>query len=161
MIIIKSVTETHRTCVRRFLQSDSAQCCDIINACLQNMTGLNMTARYLAEEKNNSSSLFKELSQYYSLVYTRDDIIVGLGCLDGNEIKRMYTHPSAQRQGVGRTILQALETEAKRQGILKIVLQSSPSAESLYILCGYTQICIGSLTIGDAVFHFVNMEKPL
>ena len=146
-------------CVRSFQESDTSQCCAIINACLHEMDGLNSEARRLAKEKNIPPLLFQELCHYYSLVYQKDDVILGLGSLDRNEIKRMYTLPSAQGQGIGRTILQNLEMEAKRQDVLKINIQSSPSAEDFYRLYGYDHIELGNLAIGEALFQFVIMEK--
>jgi N-acetylglutamate synthase-like GNAT family acetyltransferase len=125
------------------------------------MTGLNDAAQRYVKEKNIPPLLFQELNQYFSLVYLKDDVILGLGSLDRNEIKRMYTHPSAQGQGVGRTILQNLEMEARRQGLKNIFIQSSTSAEGFYKLRGFVRIEPGSFTHGDALFQFVNLEKQL
>ena len=150
-----------RYIIRHLLEKDAAQCSTIVNACVRYMDGLNIPARNYIILKNKPESLYEELSQYYSLVYTRNYTILGLGSLDGNEIKRMYTLPSVQRQGIGRDILIHLEKEAKRRGLNKTVLQSSPSAAQFYLICGYDQIGYENIKIGDAEFLIINMEKHI
>jgi GNAT superfamily N-acetyltransferase len=125
------------------------------------MDGLNEAARSYLEAKNTPTSLYQELRQYYTLVLEEDDVIVGLGSLDRNELKRMYTHPTAQGKGVGRRIMLTLEEEAKRQGIQRLDIKSSPSAAGFYRKFGYEDVGCGSLRIGEASFHFINMEKGL
>ena len=159
MNVLRSVKNKHF--IRLFQQTDAVQCCKIINACLQDMDGLNMTARQYVRDKNHPSTLFKELNQYYSLVYSKADVIIGLGSLDENEIKRMYTSPQYQKQGVGQAILHNLEIKAKLQGINKLILQSSPSAVGFYQKYGFIRLKPGSTVIGAAVFHYVTMEKRL
>jgi GNAT superfamily N-acetyltransferase len=155
------MTKRIKTYIRRLQEKDAAQCCAIINACVRHMDGLNIPASDYIIKKNSPESLYKELNQYYTLVYICDDTILGLGSLDGNEIKRMYTQPSAQRQGIGRELLKCLEKEAKCRGIQRITLQSSPSAAQFYQVCGYDQIGLDSFEIGDAEFLVINMEKYL
>lgn len=125
------------------------------------MDGLNEAARRYLEAKNTPTSLYQELCQYYTIILEDKDTILGLGCLDKNELKRMYTHPTTQRKGVGRKILVTLEEEAKRQGNKIIILQSSPSAMGFYRRFGYKVVRSGSLRIDSALFQFIKMEKRL
>jgi GNAT superfamily N-acetyltransferase len=59
------------------------------------------------------------------------------------EIKRMYTVPSARRQGVSRAVLTRLESEAVRLGYRRLQLETGlrqPEAVALYESSGYRRI---------------------
>jgi putative acetyltransferase len=59
------------------------------------------------------------------------------------EIKRMYVAPRARGRGVGRLILNQLESEAGRLGARRIVLETGPrqpEAIALYERAGFTRI---------------------
>ncbi|MEO6605514.1 MAG: GNAT family N-acetyltransferase [Aeromicrobium sp.] len=76
-----------------------------------------------------------------------DDEPVGTGGwrLDGGvgEIKRMYVRQSAQRRGVARALLDAVEQSASDSGVHRLVLvtgELQPEATALYRSSGYTDI---------------------
>jgi GNAT superfamily N-acetyltransferase len=59
------------------------------------------------------------------------------------EIKRMYVSPSARGLGVGRQILDVLETEARKLGVRRIVLETGPrqpEAITLYAHAGFAHV---------------------
>jgi GNAT superfamily N-acetyltransferase len=59
------------------------------------------------------------------------------------EIKRMYVAPSARGRGVGRRIVAELESEARRLGMHRILLETGPrqpEAIALYTRAGFAEI---------------------
>src|SRR5262245_31155831 len=63
------------------------------------------------------------------LVAYVDDVAVGCGAvrrLDEAtaELKRMYVEPSLRGHGIGRTLVEALEREARLLGVTRIVLET-------------------------------------
>jgi putative acetyltransferase len=59
------------------------------------------------------------------------------------EIKRMYVVPGARSRGIGRQILNALEAEARRLGVRRLVLETGPrqpEAIALYRRAGFSPI---------------------
>jgi putative acetyltransferase len=59
------------------------------------------------------------------------------------EIKRMYVEPVARGRGIGRNMLDALEAEAGRLGVTRIVLETGErqtAAVNLYESAGFTRI---------------------
>jgi putative acetyltransferase len=59
------------------------------------------------------------------------------------EIKRMYVDPAARGQGLGRAVLQALEAEARRLGLVRLVLETGArqhTAIALYERAGFARI---------------------
>jgi GNAT superfamily N-acetyltransferase len=68
------------------------------------------------------------------------------------EIKRMYVAPPARGRGVGRLILAALEEEARRLGVQRLVLETGPrqpEAIALYRRAGFTEIPLFGEYIGS------------
>ena len=74
--------------------------------------------------------------------------VVGCGALrviepGTAELKRMFAVPSARRRGIGRAILVALEQEARRLGVTRLVLETGirqPEAIALYRAHGFEKI---------------------
>jgi GNAT superfamily N-acetyltransferase len=59
------------------------------------------------------------------------------------ELKRMYVAPAARGSGLGRSLLVALEAEARRLGYAAVVLETGnrqPEALGLYTSAGYERI---------------------
>jgi GNAT superfamily N-acetyltransferase/uncharacterized glyoxalase superfamily protein PhnB len=82
------------------------------------------------------------------LVAYRTGKAVGCGAIrriaqDTAEIKRMYVDPRVRGQGVGRALVAALEAEARRLGVTRLVLETGdrqPEAIALYARLGFARI---------------------
>ena len=155
-------TSGQRPSVRLFDASDAPACCDVVNPAIVEMDGLNEAARRHIVERNTPDLLGGDLEAWTSYVVEIDALgLVGVGALDGAEIKRVYVDPAAQGLGVGRTLLQVLEDEAKRSGLAEVHLDASPSSVAFYTSLGYRPDTTGGFTIGEAEFSFVSMTKTL
>lgn len=78
------------------------------------------------------------------------------------EVKRMYTLPQMQGRGIGGAILSEIETLARRDGLVKLVLETGdrhPAAWRVYERGGFTRCgpYLGYPDTGWSVFY----EKPL
>lgn len=75
------------------------------------------------------------------------DVVVGCGALKRHsdeigEVKRMFTRPQWQGQGVGRRILGEIEAVAEREGLETLVLETGdqhPAAWALYEKAGFAR----------------------
>jgi GNAT superfamily N-acetyltransferase len=59
------------------------------------------------------------------------------------ELKRMFVSPAVRGQGLGRALVEALETEARRLGARRLVLETGTrqhAALALYHRCGFRPI---------------------
>jgi putative acetyltransferase len=68
------------------------------------------------------------------------------------EIKRMYVDPSVRGRRVGRRILDALETESRRLGARRLVLETGPrqpDAIAMYQHAGFVEIPLFGEYIGS------------
>ena len=62
---------------------------------------------------------------------------------DTAEIRRMYVEPGARRRGLGRSLLEALEAEARRLGAKALLLATGPrqpDAVAAYASKGFSEI---------------------
>lgn len=76
------------------------------------------------------------------------------------ELRALYVHPAEGRRGIGRQILQVLETQAAERDILRIHLNASLNAEAFYRANGYTSLAPGKFRLSAGVeMDCVKMEK--
>lgn len=78
------------------------------------------------------------------------------------EVKRMYTRPAHQGRGVGRLILEAIESLAQQEGLRQLVLETGdrhPAAWRVYERGGFTR-CGRVLDYPDSPYS-VFYEKAL
>ena len=67
--------------------------------------------------------------------------LLGFGVLDLSEslINATYVSPKVTRRGVGRRLVQTMETIARRQGVTRLHLSSTLNAVPFYESLGYLQ----------------------
>lgn len=88
---------------------------------------------------------------------------VALAALDGyGEVKSMFVDPAARGRGAGAALLAALESEARAQGLPRLLLETGDTldaAHRLYARQGFSvRGPFGAYREGP---HSVFMEKPL
>jgi predicted N-acetyltransferase YhbS len=147
--------------MRRYSSADAAACCEVINAAVTDMDGLNDAARALVRAKNTPEQLDAELRDWHTVVALHGGACMAVGALEGACIKRVYVHPSCHGHGIGDLIMQALENEARDRGHAAVTLEAAPSSVSYYERRGYVATGGQQLTSGDAVFHFTMMRFDL
>lgn len=123
------------------------------------MDGLDAAARRLVRERNVPEELDREFGPSHALVFEDDGLLVGVGALSGDEIRRLYVHPDAQGAGVGSALLTALEQAARAAGRTSLRLDASPSSVGFYVRHGYLPREMKELRAGRATFIVVPMTK--
>jgi N-acetylglutamate synthase-like GNAT family acetyltransferase len=101
------------------------------------MDGLNDAARQFVIVSNVPGILGPALTSYFTLVCETQEGVVGVGALDGSEIKRLYVAPPTQSRGVGKALLERLEDEALTRGLAVLWLEASPSSVAFYEAAGF------------------------
>lgn len=148
--------------VRPYEPSDAERCCSIINEAIVAMDGLNEAARVRIRANNTPDGLGADLEAWTALVVeSNEGLVVGLGALDHNEVKRVYVDPAAQNQGAARSLMSALEAIARTRQLGQLRLEASPSSVEFYESVGFVAGQPDSLRVEDASFHFVHMKKAL
>jgi len=109
-----------------------------------------LSGRYPEEGANHFRLDPQEVAEGHGAFYVayKEDQPVGCGALrllDAGtaEIKRMYVAPGTRGQGIGRRLLDSLESEARRLGARRLVLETGdrqPEALALYARAGFSRI---------------------
>ena len=75
----------------------------------------------------------KALGSKFTYVAEEQDKIIGFGELEANgHIDRFYCHKDFQRKGIGKKILEQLESKAKSLGITKLFTEASITAKPFF-----------------------------
>ena len=90
----------------------------------------------------------------YSVVAEVDHSVVGFGMSRADEILLCYVVPEVRFKGVGKSVLQALETYAATNGISHLRLESTRTAEPFYRRNGFN-------AAGPAVLAFGMEGQPM
>jgi ribosomal protein S18 acetylase RimI-like enzyme len=86
------------------------------------------------------------------------------------EVQRLIVHRDARRQGLGRTLMDALEDHARTIGRTLLVLdtrEGDPS-EALYARCGYTRVGVipryarsATGTLDGTVYYYKHLDEEI
>lgn len=99
-------------------------------------------------ESHHGIDLAALLQPQVLFAVARDDTGRAVGCgavvvtREHGELKRMYTLPSHRGQGIARSLLGFLETQARARGCTRFALETGclqPEAIALYARSGYRQ----------------------
>ena len=96
------------------------------------------------------------------------DTVVGCGALKRHsetvgEVKRMFTRPQWQGQGIGRRILGEIQRVAEREGLTTLVLETGdrhPAAWAIYEKAGFSR-CGPVLDYPDSPFSVFYQKQLL
>jgi len=148
--------------IRPFKKEDAERCSEIMNKCQMTMTEFSKAQAANLVKRYNSKFLEQEFSKEFVLVFEENNKILGLGgLLNINEIRGLYIDPEYHGKGCGTTLLHALEKEAKKRKLPKIVIKSYFGAVSFYLKHGYKKLEEGFVKRGKFTFRYLNMEKTL
>ncbi|WGI21127.1 GNAT family N-acetyltransferase [Amylibacter sp. IMCC11727] len=132
--------------VRKAKTTDAAEAISVIR--------LSISKLCVADHKNDASELSgwlsnKTLTQWVQwlgredailLVLEKGNKLLGVGMIDHQgEILLNYVHPDNRLTGVSKTLLTALEEEARALGLTSCFLKSTITAAKFYQSCGYVQ----------------------
>lgn len=88
-----------------------------------------------------------------------DELVPGR---DAARIRAFFVHPDFTRQGIGRSLLQKCEAEAKAAGFASLELVATLSGEKLYASAGYQAMEVIEIQLGDGITNrCISMRKWL
>ena len=102
----------------------------------------------------------------FGMVALVDGVVAAYGgmlfVLDEGQITNIATHPDYRRKGIGRMIVQALETEAQSLELEHLFLEvreQNISARALYLSCGWEEIGLRKNFYSKPTDNAVLMKK--
>lgn len=97
-----------------------------------------------------------------TLVVEHEGELAGFATLkDNSHIEMLFVHPYAAGEGVGSTLIDALEKIAAGRGAEKITVDASESAVEFFESRGYTALRRNSVAIDNQWLSNTTMSKPL
>jgi GNAT superfamily N-acetyltransferase len=111
---------------------------------------------------HTKQKILAEAGRGQTLVIEDSGQLIATGTLLGDEIKRLFTHPERQGQGLGRTIMGELEARAGASGLIVLNLHSSLPAKEFYLSLGFALEGEASAPVGEGQeLRYYVMSKDL
>lgn len=112
---------------------------------------------------NQSEALRPLLSQGRGFVSCNPQDQAEAFCLrhPNDRVALLYSHPSVQRRGCGKALLQATEQDARREDISMLRTEASLISKPLFEAMGWQVSWREELRIGGVHFQRFRMQKPL
>jgi N-acetylglutamate synthase-like GNAT family acetyltransferase len=129
--------------------------------CLNEMTGMENGAKAIFKKRVLEKEFGKQLEKIHCIVAEVNGNVVGMGGLDGNEIKRMYCDPEYRGRHIGTRIYTELAVNAKKAGLQTLYLEASLNAEGFYRKIGFKRIKTHIWIVGGYEVQNVIMEKRI
>ena len=146
---------------RPFQGDDAEPCRTIVLACLDEITGIGPDAREGLRRRIETSPYREDLARMFCLVAVDDGAIVGLGALEGLQIKRMYVDPLRRGEGIGRELYNRLEREARRRSVVALELEAAMNAAGFYRRLGFRDVRENTWLLQGSPITSLIMRKVL
>lgn len=148
--------------IRKYLSSDCKHLIKLFYNTVHTINAKDYTNEQLNVWASGNTDIDKwnlSLSEHFTLVAVKNDIIVGFGDIDQTGyLDRLYVHKDYQNQGVATAICNKLES---RFSVNKITVHSSITAKLFFVHRGYKVIKEQQVTkMGIALTNYV-MEKHI
>lgn len=110
----------------------------------------------------DAQAFAQRLARNVTLVVETDGEILGFASLkDNTEIDLLFVHPYAAGDGVGATLLDALERLAAARGTETVTADVSDTAHDFFEGRGYVGVQRNNIPIGDVWLANTTMSKSL
>ena len=85
-------------------------------------------------------SLCELANERVIFVAVEGNVIVGTASLGRDQVHAVFVHPARQGQGIGRRLMDAVESEARARGEAALILYASVSAVPFYEAGGWRSV---------------------
>lgn len=149
--------------IRPFIDNDANDISEIIIECLKNLSN----QFYDDEAINTLCSLYTpQHILYYSKldnIFTAlsNSMIVGTISLYGDMIRNLFVKRDFQKKGIGKLLMDFIDTLAKEKNISTLYVNSNLSAYNFYQSLGFSFKKVKIEKIGNSFIKTVFMEKKL
>jgi len=107
-------------------------------------------------------SITRNVNEGYCILANCDGVIAGVGELLGNKIRMVFVEPSLQGMGIGQGLMMRLQDQARDNGLVELVLDSSVVAVGFYQHLGYEVVEEASLELaGGGSLPYSIMRRSL
>jgi len=139
--------------------ADATDVSDLISTTLRTSNVRDYPEDFLSkvEASLTPPSLCELTKQRVIFVAVEGDRIVGTASLGKDQVHAVFVHPAEQGRGIGRRLMEAVESEARARGEREIILYASLNAVAFYEVNGWRTV----REHRDGNARLIVMTKPL
>jgi GNAT superfamily N-acetyltransferase len=131
------------TClIRKATDDDATAISHVIVAALRDSNSRDYSAAVIAQVELSftPSAILRLLGQRQVYVASLGEEIIATASLDQATVRSVFVAPTHQGQGAGRALMAAVESAAATDGVTRLRVPSSITAEGFYRSLGYSPI---------------------
>jgi len=149
--------------IRRATQKDAKRISYLIQKNTENFKGNNYSKKQIKTWKaaNTPTAIKHQLNERIIFCAFENKRLVGTIGLKENEVVGLYVSYTKIGKGIGKELLHHLVAYAKKKGIKKLQLTSTPSANSFYQSNGFSPQGSVIVTINGVDFQETKMTKKM
>lgn len=128
--------------IREAQEADAADVSRVIISALRSSNAQAYSEEIIERvEKSFSPSAVSELiGRRTAFVALMNGKIVGTASLDGKVVRTVFVAPGSQGQGIGRSLMNAVDRAAREAGVEVLSVPSSVNAEAFYTELGFIPV---------------------
>jgi GNAT superfamily N-acetyltransferase len=113
-------------------------------------------------EYSNTKDILEDVQKNYVIIIKEGDKIIATGTLIYTHIKRVFVSPAYQGKGLGKLVMNELETKARMNNLKLVELHSSLFAKIFYDNLNYKMFKMGKVKVeNDELLYYQRMAKKL
>jgi putative acetyltransferase len=151
--------------MRPYLPADGPLLAEIFRASIEELTGDDYSAaqqQAWASAADDEEAFASRLARSLTLIGLINGEPVGfISLADGSRLDMLYVHPGAAGQGVGTSLMEAIEKLAASRGISRLSADVSDNAQDFFRHRGFAARQRNSVPLGREWLANTTMEKPL
>ena len=151
--------------IRPYTKADKAACGNLFYNSVHTVCAKDYTKEQLdiwAPEVSKSGNFPRPLEDNFCFVALIDHQIVGFADITKEGyLDRFFVHKDFQKQGVGKTLLKAIEDQASHLGLKQIVLEASITARPFFEKAGYKVTLNQQKEIKGVLIKNFKMQKNI
>ncbi len=147
--------------IRTFEEDDAAEISRLI---IDDLLQVNVRdygeASVRALAASYTPALVAVYAQYgVTLVAEAEDGLLGTATLEGERVRNVFVRVGSHGRGIGKRLMDAIEDEARRQGLEQLYLLANVAAVEFYEKLGWRVVEEVVERIGEIAVKIVKMEK--
>ena len=151
--------------LRPYLPADARRCAEIFRSSIEELAAEDYDDEQReawASRADDEQAFGARLAEALTLLAVIDGAITGFASLKGaEEIDMLFVDPGFARQGVGRTLVNALTRLAQARGAKRLTTEASDVAKPLFERQGFTAQKRNLVRMGEQWLANTTMTKTL
>ena len=151
--------------LRPYLPADARRCAEIFRSSIEELAAEDYDDEQReawASRADDEEAFGARLAEALTLLAVIDGAITGFASLKGaEEIDMLFVDPGFARQGVGRTLVNALTRLAQARGAKRLTTEASDVAKPLFERQGFTAQKRNLVRMGEQWLANTTMTKTL